>query len=59
MDASAIKITRCLRCNRLLKNPASVKNGQGPTCYRKSEAEQRLVRMRQVDIEEVIANEGK
>jgi hypothetical protein len=59
MDASKLQITRCLRCNRLLKNPASVKNGQGPTCYRKSEAEQRLARLKQRDIEEVLGNEGK
>lgn len=31
----------CTRCNRPLKNPASVQNGMGPVCARKAAAEQK------------------
>jgi hypothetical protein len=39
--------TQCVRCGRVLKNPASIARGIGPTCARKieTEAQAEFVRM--------------
>lgn len=29
---------RCKKCHRIIKNPKSVTNGYGPTCWKKVEA---------------------
>jgi hypothetical protein len=34
--------TNCIRCNRPLRNPASVQNGMGPVCASKDAAKRRL-----------------
>ena len=52
-----VKMTKCKRCRRILKNPLSVSRGFGPICYEKIIKETQL----SVDVKKVFgdADNGK